>query len=189
MSVQKSNLNINISSFDLSLNRLGLWLFIISDISFFVALISSRFFVYGVVTPDDINQYLGLGLTILLLTSSLTAYRSEIAAKNQNFEEAQRNILYTIIMGILFIIGVGFEWDLAFHHESTQPSSPYGTILFTLTGVHAFHVISGILIFVFVYFNNPSSKNNYWKIEASAKWWHLVDLAWVAIYPTLYLIN
>ena len=74
----------NIKDIEISLKRLGLWLFIVSDISFFVALVSSRFFIYGTNTPSEINQILGLSLTILLLASSLTAYRAEVASVNQN---------------------------------------------------------------------------------------------------------
>ena len=62
----------------LPINRLGLWLFLVSDASFFVALISSRFFVVRLETPDEVSQVLGLSLTILLLLSSLTAYRAEV---------------------------------------------------------------------------------------------------------------
>ena len=56
-----------------ALGRLGLWIFLVSDASFFAALVSSRYFVYGVQTPGEIDQFLGLGLTVILLISSLTA--------------------------------------------------------------------------------------------------------------------
>jgi cytochrome c oxidase subunit 3 len=176
----------------LTLNRLGLWLFLISDASFFVALVSSRFFVYGLNTPSEINQYLGLGLTVILLFSSLTAYRAEVAAENNNRKGMNLNILLTIVIGLLFLVGVGFEWGIALGHEVTWPSSPYGTVLFTLTGVHATHVLTGLIAFAIVYFmkrKNDIGEGNSWAVEGAVKWWHLVDLAWVAIYPTLYLIH
>jgi heme/copper-type cytochrome/quinol oxidase subunit 3 len=68
-------------------------------------------------------------------------------------------------------------------------------VLFTLTGVHAFHVVTGILTLGFVYFRlrgTPFSAgvgDNQWAVEGAVKWWHFVDVAWVFIYPTLYLIG
>ena len=134
----------NIKDIEISLKRLGLWLFIVSDISFFVALVSSRFFIYGTNTPSEINQILGLSLTILLLASSLTAYRAEVASVNQNKKMVLRNLLITIIIGLIFLVGVAFEWYVALQHEITWPSKPFGTVLVTLTGVHAFHVFTDI---------------------------------------------
>jgi len=182
----------NIRDFGLKLNRLGLWLFIVSDISFFVALLSSRFFIFGTNTPSEINQTLGLSLTVLLLISSLTAYRAEVAAMNQNKNMVLKNLLITMIIGIIFLTGVGFEWNLALHHEVTWPSKPFGTVLFTLTGVHAFHVFTGIIALIIVFYLtafNKINSNNSWPVEGVVKWWHLVDVAWVAIYPTLYLLG
>lgn len=182
----------NIKDIEISLKRLGLWLFIVSDISFFVALVSSRFFIYGTNTPSEINQILGLSLTILLLASSLTAYRAEVASVNQNKKMVLRNLLITIIIGLIFLVGVAFEWYVALQHEITCPSKPFGTVLFTLTGVHAFHVFTGIIALIIVFYLtafNKINSNNSWPVEGVVKWWHLVDVAWVAIYPTLYLLG
>jgi heme/copper-type cytochrome/quinol oxidase subunit 3 len=177
---------------NLTLNRFGLWLFIVSDASFFIALVSSRFFVYGTNTPDDISQVLGLVLTAMLLLSSLTAYRAETGAENNNRSMMNQNLLITIGIGVLFLAGVGYEWHLAFSHHETIPSMPYGTVLFTLTGIHATHVLTGIVALAVVYFKKRKGeigKGNSWAIEGAVKWWHLIDLAWVFIYPTLYLVH
>ncbi|NQW18682.1 MAG: heme-copper oxidase subunit III [Chloroflexi bacterium] len=173
-----------------TMNRLGLWLFLVSDASFFLALISSRFFVVRLETPEDVSQILGLGLTILLLVSSLTAYRAEVAAEHGDQANFKRYIIATMLMGILFLGGVGFEWHEAYKHF--PPSTGYGTILFTLTGVHATHVFSGVLLLGFIYFkgkNGAYGPDDYYPVEAAVKWWHFVDVAWVFIYPTLYLVQ
>jgi cytochrome c oxidase subunit 3 len=191
MSTHASEITTKLQS--LTVNRLGLWLFLVSDASFFIALISSRFFVYGTDTPSEINQFLGLGLTVLLLLSSLTAYRAEVGAELGNRTMMTRNILLTIAIGVIFLVGVGFEWYIALGHEVTWPSKPYGTVLFTLTGVHATHVLTGLLALAVVYFLKRKSiiigPENSWAVEGAVKYWHLVDVAWVFIYPTLYLVN
>jgi cytochrome c oxidase subunit III len=174
----------------LTINRLGLWLFLVSDASFFIALLSSRFFVVGTSTPEEVAQVLGLSLTILLLLSSLTAYRAEAAAEHGDVHGAKRMLLATMAMGIIFVFGVGFEWHEAFKHF--PPSTAFGTVLFTLTGVHVTHVLTGVLTLGFVYFrvrNTDSIGDNQWAVEGAVKWWHFVDVAWVFIYPTLYLLK
>ena len=182
--------NVNHRFNSLTINRLGLWLFLVSDASFFVALISSRFFVVGTSRPDEVNQVLGLGLTALLLLSSLSAYRAEAAAENGDRKQTNQMLLATIGMGILFIFGVAFEWYEAFQHF--PPSTGFGTVLFTLTGVHVTHVVTGVLALGFVYFrvrNAGPEADNQWAVEGAVKWWHFVDVAWVFIYPTLYLVG
>ncbi|MBI4299315.1 MAG: heme-copper oxidase subunit III [Chloroflexi bacterium] len=174
----------------LSINRLGLWLFIISDSFLFAALLSSRFFLQGVHRPAELNQPLGLVISIILVASSLTAYRSEMAAAHGDQRGFRNNILMTIGLGLLFIIGVGVEWREAFTHF--PPSTGFGTIFFTLTGVHASHVLSGLILLGIVLFLGRKGRftsGSYWGVEGAVKYWHFVDVAWVFIYPTLYLVS
>ena len=92
---------------------------------------------------------------------------------------------------LLFLVGVGVEWAEAFHFA--PPSSGFGTILFTLTGIHATHVLSGILVLLSIYRLGRSGRlvggEKAWPVEGEIKYWHLVDVAWVFIYPTLYLVS
>jgi cytochrome c oxidase subunit 3 len=165
-------------------------LFLVSDASFFLALLSSRYFVEGLHTPEHVNQALGLFLTVLLLVSSLTAYRAETAAANGNTSRYRWNMFLTMLIGVVFIFGVAFEWIEAFKHF--PPSTGYGTVLFTLTGVHATHVLSGVIVLAIVYrrgLKKPYTPDAYWGVEGAVKYWHFVDVAWVFIYPTLYLVK
>lgn len=174
----------------LGMNRLGLWLFLVSDAFFFAAIISTRFFVAGTGTPEAVNQPLGLALTVLLLLSSLTAYRSEVSAEHGDQCAFRLNMLATIAMGVLFLAGVGLEWHEAYAHF--PPSTAFGTVLFTLTGIHATHVLSGVLLLGIVYAKGRRGRygpGDYWAVEGSIKYWHFVDVAWVFIYPTLYLVS
>ncbi len=174
----------------LAINRLGLWLFLASESFLFAALLSSRYFLQGVQRPAGMNQPLGLAISIVLLLSSLTAYRAEMAAAYGDRARSQRHLLATVGLGLLFLVGVGIEWFEAFRHF--PPSSGFGTIFFTTTGVHAFHVVSGMLLLLVVYRlgrDGRFTKGNYWGVEGAVKYWHFVDVAWVFIYPTLYLVS
>ncbi|MBI4219167.1 MAG: heme-copper oxidase subunit III [Chloroflexi bacterium] len=174
----------------LTMNRLGLWLFLVSDMSFFAAVISSRYFISGVQTPEEVNQVLGLALASVLVISSFTAYRAEMAAAHGDHAGLRRYLVSTIALGLVFMAGVGFEWHEAYLHF--PPSTGFGTVLFTITGIHATHVLSGIVILALVIKSATPGRygpGNYWPVEGAVKYWHLVDVAWVFIYPTLYLVR
>ena len=174
----------------LAINRLGLWLFLLSESFLFAALLSSRYFLQGVQRPPEVNQPLGFAISIILLLSSLSAYSGEMSAAHGDQKGFRRNILFTISLGLLFLIGVGVEWAEAFHFF--PPSTGFGTLFFTLTGVHAFHVLSGLIVLALVYGlgrNGRFREGSYWGVEGAVKYWHFVDVAWVFIYPTLYLVS
>lgn len=174
----------------LTLNRVGLWLFLLSETFLFAALISSRYYLQGLERPDSLNQPLGLAITMVLLLSSLSAYRAEMSSAYGDQVRFKRNILITIGLGVLFLAGVGIEWKEAFAHF--PPNSGFGTLFFTMTGIHAFHVLSGLIVLAVIYGLGRDGRfveGNYWGVEGSVKYWHFVDVAWVVIYPTLYLVN
>ena len=175
-------------SFQPRANRMGLWLFIFSECFLFAAFLSARYFTTGTERPEDLNQLLALGVTIILLLSSISAYMAETSIKYDN----RRNFLFftaaTIFMGLLFLVGVSIEL-----HEATlhyPPETPYGSSYFMLIGLHAFHVITGLIGLFIVFFlgiRGYFGSSQYWGVEGVVKYWHFVDLAWVLIYPTLYL--
>jgi heme/copper-type cytochrome/quinol oxidase subunit 3 len=174
----------------LSINRVGLWLFFLSDSFFFGALLVTRYYLQGVHRPSDLNQPLGFAISAILLLSSLTAYSAEAAISHGEEKLFRRNILFTIILGIVFIAGVGLEWSEGFKHF--PPSRGFGTIFFTLTGFHAFHVFTGLIALALILFRGQKGRftpDNYWGVEGIVKYWHFVDVVWLFIFPTLYLVS
>ncbi len=174
----------------LTVNRLGLWLFIVSESFLFMAILSSRYYLQGLHKPAELIQPLGLAITVVLLLSSLTAYRAETAAAHDDQPRFRHNILFTIGLGLLFLVGVVIEWAEAFH--TFPPPSGYGTVFFATTGVHASHVFGGMIALGLVYLlgrRGRFTRGSYWGVEGVVKYWHFVDVAWVAIYPTLYLVG
>ncbi len=173
------------------INRLGIWLFFGSEIFLFGAIISTRYYMLGGETPDDVNQPLGLALTAVLLISSLTAYAAEAAAAAGRRSAMRWAIVGTLVLGLAFLAGVGLEWYEAFEHF--PPGTDYGTILFTTTGLHAFHLLTGLIMLGIVLnmSRNPTrfTPESHWGVEGVVKYWHFVDIAWVFIYPTLYLVQ
>jgi len=170
------------------MNQVGLWLFFLSEAFLFACLASGRFYIAGVDRPEHLNQALGLVITSILLLSSYCAYRAESAFVHGNREQSMNYLLGTIVLGLVFVAGVSIEWSTA----EFSISEPYGTAFFTMTGIHATHVLSGIVILGLVLRlarRGHFSQESHWGIEASIKYWHFVDVVWVFFYPILYLVS
>ena len=172
-------------------NRLGLWLFIFSDAFVFIGLLVARFNLMPDARPE-LDQTLGFIVTGVLLASSFFMNRAEIAAgvgDNKNF---LRNILITIVLGVVFLVGVVFvEWPIAAEHISMSEGVA-GSVFFTMTGFHAFHVLTGIIFLLIVWNNGRKglyTAERHFAVEASAVSWHFIDVVWVFFYPALYLIG
>lgn len=170
-------------------NRLGLWLFIFSDAFVFAGLLVSRFYLF-LGERAELNQYLGFAVTLILLTSSFFMYRADTDIKHGNVRGFSRNILVTIVLGILFLVGVvGLEWPTA---PFSVGENAMASVFFTMTGMHALHVLTGVIFLYIVYRNGKRglySQERHFPVEAAAIYWHFVDVVWVFFYPALYLMG
>lgn len=178
--------------FKTATNRLGLWLFLLSDSFVFGGLAVARFNLLGLTRPE-LNQLLGLAVTSVLLLSSFSMNRAEVSMQHGD----RRNFLLftalTFLLGAGFVAGVIFvEWPTAMAEGVTYYGSAAGAIFFMMTGMHAFHVLTG-LIFLFVIWNNGRrgiyTQEKHWGVEAATVYWHFVDVVWIFFYPALYLIG
>jgi cytochrome c oxidase subunit 3 len=170
--------------------RLGLWLFIASESVIFLTLLTSRFYMQGVFRPAEMNQVLGLIITLILLASSFFANRAEVAIAHGDHSGFARNILVTIALGLVFLVGVvAVEWPEALSFAPL--STGYGTLFFATTGMHAFHVLSGVIILALVFVQGQRGRlaEDHWSAEGAIIYWHFVDIVWVFVYPTLYLVG
>jgi cytochrome c oxidase subunit 3 len=187
-------------------NRLGLWLFLVSDAFVFGGLMIMRVNLLGLARPD-LNQFLGLFVTTVLLVSSFFMNRGETLMHNGDRKGFLTNTMITMVLGIAFLLGVVIiEWHtipliaLPILHLFGEPagaqlvtpsSGVAGAAFFMMTGMHAFHVLSGLVLLAIVWFNARrglyDTKN--YPVEAAAVYWHFVDVVWIFFYPALYLIG
>ncbi len=175
--------------YKLRTNRIGLWLFFLSDAFVFSGLLVSRFYLLGGTRPD-LNQLVGLIVTSVLLISSFFMNRAEVMASKGDKRGLVINTILTMVLGIGFLVGVvGVEW-------ANAPFGPgdgvEGGIFFMMTGMHAFHVLTGVIFLAIVLRNSIRglyTAERHWAVEAAANYWHFVDLVWIFFYPALYLIG
>jgi cytochrome c oxidase subunit III len=172
-------------------NRLGLWLFLVSDSFVFAGLMVMRINLLGLTRPH-LDQTLGLLVTAVLLISSFFMNRGETMMHNGDRKGFLNNTMITFGLGLAFLIGVVFvEWPNAIHEGVTPSSGVQGAAFFMMTGMHAFHVLTGLIFLLVVLVNGRRGlydEKNY-PVEAAAVYWHFIDVVWIFFYPALYLIG
>jgi cytochrome c oxidase subunit 3 len=178
-------------------NRLGLWLFLLSDSFVFGGLLVMRINLLGMTRPNLI-QWLGLIVTTVLLVSSFFMNRAETSIAHGDVKGFLRGTLVTMILGALFVVGVvGVEWQVAAREGlvasfGSTGTGALGAAFYMMTGMHAFHVLTGV-IFLFIVWNNGRkgyyTAEQHFGVEAAAVYWHFVDVVWIFFYPALYLIG
>ena len=177
-------------------NRLGLWLFLVSDAFVFGGLMVMRINLLGLTNPH-LNQTLGLAVTGVLLVSSFFMNRGETMIKNGDRQGFLNNTLVTIVLGLLFFVGVIFvEWRIAAAEGliasfGDPAKGPVGAVFYMMTGMHAFHVLTGVIFLAIVWNNGRKGlyDEKHFPVEAAAVYWHFVDVVWIFFYPALYLIG
>jgi cytochrome c oxidase subunit III len=210
MHVYKLNLESEIDDtsyeYKAATNRLGLWLFLISDSFVFAGLLIMRINLLGLSRPE-LNQVLGLFVTAVLLISSFFMNRGETMLHNGDRQGFLSNTVITMALGTAFLLGVIIiEWHtvpaiaepilhLFGEPEGVEPLRPTsgvaGAAFFMMTGMHAFHVFSGLILLGIVWFNAKRGLYDVkqYPVEAAAVYWHFVDVVWIFFYPALYLIG
>ena len=176
-------------------NKTMLTFFIISESFFFLALIISYVFYShpgGVLSSTA--KYLDIKKTLIftffLLFSSLTIHVAGIKSDKGKRKTSLGWLIFTIILGSVFLIGQGTEYANLISMNVTISQNVFGSSFFTLTGFHGLHVLLGLItlsiISVMIYSN--SYKNIESTILKSATmYWHFVDAVWVVVFTVVYI--
>lgn len=131
--------------------------------------------------------------TICLLTSSLTILLAESALKQGNLGNFRLWWLATIALGAEFITATAAEWrHLIVDEHLTITTNLFGTTYYSLVGLHATHVVVG-LIFLTLVMIATLLQCNVQKQERRIKflswYWHFVDAVWVVVFTVVYIIG
>ena len=181
-------------------NRLGMWLFFASEAFLFLALLVTRFYLWrgehGEIVRPELDQFSGLIVTAVLLLSSYFMNRAEISIANGKRSDFLVSLLITAALGTAFLLGVViWEWGMfpSLVKGHLKPTDGvFGAVVFGMTGMHALHVLSGVLLILNVWWlgrKGHFTTERHWGVEACAIYWHYVDLVWIFFYPAIYLIG
>jgi cytochrome c oxidase subunit 3 len=188
--------------------RLGMWLFILSELILFGGMFI-LYSAYRYKNPVDFHHasreldvILGTFNTIILLTSSLSMASSISAIQGGRRKLSMVLLMVTMVLGLLFLVNKGVEWGTKIEH-GIYPNSPallaraQGEILFfglyyVMTGLHGLHVLVGVCVLCGMLMLIAKDKLNqmcFVPLENTGLYWHLVDIIWIFLYPLFYLIT
>jgi heme/copper-type cytochrome/quinol oxidase subunit 3 len=171
--------------------RLAVWWVIVSEIVVFGGLIAA--YVMHRLAHDawalqaaHTNTVAGAFNTFVLLTSSLSAVLAHKAAEEGDGARAAKLLAATIAGGTIFLIVKAFEWTHEIQLGFTITSSGFWSFYYTAAGLHAAHVLAGIVIMLFV--ARDASRNlALHRVELIGIYWHFVDVVWIFLFPLLYI--
>jgi len=132
------------------------------------------------------NQYIGAFNTFVLLTSSFAAVLGHKAAEAGDGKKAAKMIWLCFLGGATFLVVKAIEWTIEINAGYTITANTFWSFYYTAAGIHASHVIAGMIIMVFV--ARKAAKNiDLHHVELIGVYWHFVDVVWIFLFPLLYI--
>ncbi|MGH3365658.1 MAG: aa3-type cytochrome oxidase subunit III [Nocardioidaceae bacterium] len=193
-----------------SMVSVGTIVWLASELMFFAALFAI-YFTIRAVAPDLWAQeteklnvpFSTLNTTVLVLSSVtcqlgvFAAERGQVGRTGDVLKFTQWGLrewfVLTYLMGAFFIAGQTTEYADLIHLGTTIPSSPYGSIFYLATGFHGLHVTGGLIAFLFVLGRTFMARRFTHEQAITAivvsYYWHFVDVVWIALFATIYLIK
>jgi cytochrome c oxidase subunit 3 len=183
---------------------LGIILFIVSEAVMFGAFFAQYF--YNRILSDSWPTRAGLPpgfdrvpafplpviLTVVLVASGFTAHFAQNAIRRDDRDAFQGWLIVTILLGVSFLSGQAYEYTNLIVAEGFSISSGiYGSVFYSLTGLHGIHVTVGVLVLVGVLvrsFMGHFSSRSHFGVEGTVLYWHFVDVVWLALYVALYAV-
>ena len=173
---------------------LGMYLFIASEIMLFGSFFTAYFFVRIVngtpwpTPPYHLPVFVAAVNTAILMTSSASMHWATVAIKKGNVWGMRAGLVLTFLMGLSFLISQLYEYMRA---GFATKDGAFPTIFFCLTGLHGAHVFVGLSILAFMTiraFRGHFSAEHHHGVEIGGIYWHFVDVMWIIVYLTVYII-
>jgi cytochrome c oxidase subunit III len=195
-----------------NLVSVGTIIWLSSELMFFAGLFAMYFTIRsvdkgsGLTWPGaHLDIPLGSVNTTVLLLSSVTCQMGVFAVERGQIRRT-RSIFHpmswglrewyvlSFLMGLYFVCGQGYEYlDLIRNQGLTLSSSNYGSVFYLTTGFHGLHVTGGLIAFLFLLGRTYAAKTFTHEQQVSAivvsYYWHFVDVVWIGLFTTIYLIH
>jgi len=176
--------------------KLGVWLFLASEVMLFGALFSTYIILRtGAVDwpHGELNVWLGMANTFILIGSSVTMVMAWASLKMHDFGKHRLYLTLTFVLAAVFLVNKYFEYSDHLSRGEGPWHSTFLAIYYTLTGLHGLHIIGGMIVMAYLlgpgaalYKKNPDQFTN--RVENTGLYWHFVDLVWIFLFPVLYLL-
>ena len=174
---------------------LGMLMFIASEVMLFGSFFTAYFFVRVVNNPPSwppegfhLPVFVAGVNTAILVTSSFTMHWALQSIKRNNRRGLQAGLVLTILMGTAFLLTQFIEYA---HVGFNTSDGAFPTVFFCLTGLHGAHVFVGLTILAFMTvraFRGHFSPEHHHGVEIAGIYWHFVDVMWIVVYTTVYLL-
>lgn len=143
-------------------------------------------------TPGDVLE-VPIFNTICLFSSSATIWLSERALERSQIKRFGAWWALTFILGLIFIVGTGIEWHKLIYHDGlTISTNLFGTTFYSLVGLHASHVIIGLIglsiVLIFTLTGHIRQEHSE-RVQVWALYWHFVDAIWVVVFTVVYIVG
>ena len=195
--------------YDAEASKIGMWLFIFTELLLFGVL----FLIYSVyrymnhdafhLAAEELDTFIGAVNTVILLISSMTIAMATTSLQKKNKPLTLTLAGITLVLGAVFLVNKYFEWAAKFEHgifpgsDHLTETLSQGEILFfglyfIMTGLHALHIIIGLVFIAVVMWKVHKGKVHAERaalLENSGLYWHLVDIIWIFLFPLFYLIH
>ena len=171
--------------------RLAVWWVIASEIVIFGGLLGS-YIMYRLAhdawadQAAHTNTWIGAFNTLVLLTSSLFAVMGHQAADEGDGPKAAKLLWLTFAGGATFLVVKSFEWNMEISHGFTITAGTFWSFYYTAAGLHALHVLAGIIIMAIVAVDAAKNQELH-RVELIGLYWHFVDVVWIFLFPLLYI--
>jgi cytochrome c oxidase subunit III len=182
----------------ISSSLLGMVLFIASEVMFFGGLFGAYFTIRSAATqwpPEGtphLDTWYAAVLTAILVSSSVTMQFGVWAIRKNDHRRLVLWLAVSLLLGLIFLIGQGNEYRTLIHEGMTLSSGVFGSTFYTLTGFHGAHVAGGAAFILIVLLRARSGQftaRYHDTVEMASYYWHFVDVVWLGLFSTIYLLR
>jgi heme/copper-type cytochrome/quinol oxidase subunit 3 len=176
-------------------DKVGMWVFLCSEIMFFTGLIGA-YIVLRFASPvwphpgSTLNIWLTALNTFILICSSVTMVKALASVRDGDIRKLKLFLSMTLLFGAIFLSIQAYEYRHLLHAGFNPHASLFGSVFYTTTGFHGFHVFCGVVCMAFVTgkaFLGKYTPAHHQGVETIGLYWHFVDLVWIILFTIIYL--
>jgi cytochrome c oxidase subunit III len=178
-----------------SRGRVGMLSLIVGESAIFTIFVVAYVYYIGRTTYGPTPQILSVPIfnTVCLLSSSVTIWRAERAIERGRIRTFGAWWALTMLLGLIFLAGTAREWTRLIVHEGlTIRTNLFGTTFYSLVGLHATHVVVGLiglsLVMIFTLMGRVEQRHAE-RIQVLSLYWHFVDAVWVVVFTVVYIVG